>query len=341
MLIYPLMMHNRHKIINSLTFQIYTNARAPVIVEALKNRSFVALPIHGGVYHIKVARSSIASWTPRFTKADSEDYWLPKAASEKGCLPMRDPELLSNCLVENDAKDAGPAKCLRRESFVLSILIQGALVAALLIIPIFTPGVISPRHSFVPLPPYHGGSHLANTVHASQQSAHGARPVLNPVALYQPIKIPEHTANSTDANAGAANNGAPTIGNGDGSGNGPGVDFGMGNSVLTPTVAPPKSPESTKPVRVSAGVEEARLITRIEPVYPPGAIALHMSGAVRLRAIISADGTVSRLDVVTGNPILARAAVAAVGQWRYHPTLLNGRAVEVETDITVIFELTH
>ena len=115
----------------------------------------------------------------------------------------------------------------------------------------------------------------------------------------------------------------------------------MGNSVLTPTVAPPRPPEPTKPVHVSAGVEEARLITRIEPVYPPGAIALHMSGTVLLRAIISTDGTVRRLDVVTGNPILARAAVAAVGQWRYHPTLLNGRAVEVETDITVIFELTH
>ena len=115
----------------------------------------------------------------------------------------------------------------------------------------------------------------------------------------------------------------------------------MGSSALTPTAAPPKPPVPAKPIIVSAGVEEARLITRIEPVYPPGAIALHMSGAVRLRAIISADGTVSRLDVVTGNPILARAAVAAVGQWRYHPTLLNGRAVEVETDITVIFELTH
>ena len=52
---------------------------------------------------------------------------------------MRDSQLLANCLVENDSKDAAPAKLLRRESFVLSILIQGALVATLLIIPIFTP----------------------------------------------------------------------------------------------------------------------------------------------------------------------------------------------------------
>ena len=219
------------------------------------------------------------------------------------------------------------------------MIIQGVLLAALLIIPMFTPGVISPRYSFVPMPPYHGGARLASTVHASPQPAHGPRPILNPVMLYQPIRIPDHTVNSTDASA--ASSEAPSIGNGDSSGDGPGVDFGIGNSVLTPAVAPPKPPQPARPVIVSAGVEEARLVTRIEPVYPPGAIALHLSGTVRLRAIVSVDGTVSRLDVVSGNPILARAAVAAVGQWRYHPTLLDGKAVEVETDITVIFELTH
>ncbi len=251
---------------------------------------------------------------------------------------MRDPELLADCLVENGAEDAAPAKWRRRESLVLSIVIQGALLAALLIIPIFTPGVISPRHSFVPMPPYHGGTHLATTLHASAPIRDG-QPALHLLALYQPPRIPDHIANSNDD--GAASNDPPAIGNGDGRGNGPGVDSGLGNSVLAPTVAAPKPPEPAKPVRVSAGVEEARLVTRIEPVYPPSAIALHMSGTVRLRAIISADGTVSRLDVVSGNAILARAAVAAVRQWRYHSTLLNGRAVEVETDITVIFELTH
>jgi TonB family protein len=251
---------------------------------------------------------------------------------------MRDPELLADCLVEDNAEAAAPAKWLRRKSLALSLLVQGILLAALLIIPMFTPGVISPRYSFVPIPPYHGGTHLANTVHASPQPAHGPRPVLNPV-LYQPPSIPDHTANSIDASG--ASSEAPSIGNGDSSGDGPGVDFGMGNSIVTPVVAPPKPPQPARPVIVSAGVEEARLVTRIEPIYPPGAIALHLSGTVRLRAIISEDGAVSRLDVVSGNPILARSAVAAVGQWRYHPTMLGGKAVEVETDITVIFELTH
>src|SRR5580658_2085018 len=109
---------------------------------------------------------------------------------------MRDLELLADCLVENNAEDAAPAKRLRRKSLVLSIVIQSALLATLLIIPMFTPGVISPRYSFVPIPPYRGGTHLANTVHASPQPARGPRAVLNPVMMYQPIRIPDHTASS-------------------------------------------------------------------------------------------------------------------------------------------------
>jgi TonB family protein len=60
---------------------------------------------------------------------------------------------------------------------------------------------------------------------------------------------------------------------------------------------------------------------------------------VRLRAIIGTDGSVQQLEVVSGNLILAQAAVAAVRQWHYEPTRLNGRAVEVETNITVTFVL--
>ncbi|MFZ0967155.1 MAG: hypothetical protein WAN13_02680, partial [Candidatus Acidiferrales bacterium] len=66
---------------------------------------------------------------------------------------MRDPELLADCLVEDNAEAAAPAKWLRRKSLALSLLVQGILLAALLIIPMFTPGVISPRYSFVPIPP--------------------------------------------------------------------------------------------------------------------------------------------------------------------------------------------
>jgi TonB family protein len=66
---------------------------------------------------------------------------------------------------------------------------------------------------------------------------------------------------------------------------------------------------------------------------------MHLQGTVRLRAIIGKDGSVSELEVLSGNPILVQAAVAAVREWRYRPTRLNNEAVEVETYITVTFVL--
>lgn len=83
----------------------------------------------------------------------------------------------------------------------------------------------------------------------------------------------------------------------------------------------------------------ARLIHRIEPVYPLAAKMMRLSGTVQLRAIIGTDGSVRNIEVVGGNPILAAAAVAAVEQWRYQPTRLSGKPVEVETVITVQFQM--
>jgi protein TonB len=84
---------------------------------------------------------------------------------------------------------------------------------------------------------------------------------------------------------------------------------------------------------------EAFLVHRVQPEYPPLARAVRVQGVVVLQAIIARDGTVANLRVLSGHPMLVRAAVAAVQQWRYRPYLLNGEAVEVETQITVNFVL--
>jgi protein TonB len=84
---------------------------------------------------------------------------------------------------------------------------------------------------------------------------------------------------------------------------------------------------------------QAALIYRVEPVYPVIAKQIHLGGAVHLRAIIKADGSVGELTLLDGNPILGIAAETAVRQWRYKPTLLSGQPVEVETIITVNFVL--
>jgi len=92
-------------------------------------------------------------------------------------------------------------------------------------------------------------------------------------------------------------------------------------------------------VPVTSTIEAAKLISRVQPVYPQLAIQARIQGNVVLHAIIGRDGQVSELQVLSGHPLLVNAALDAVRQWRYNPTLLNGQAVEVETTITVSFVL--
>ena len=84
---------------------------------------------------------------------------------------------------------------------------------------------------------------------------------------------------------------------------------------------------------------EANLVHRVQPAYPPLARAARIQGTVVLQAIISKNGTIQNLQVLNGHPMLVRAAIDAVQQWRYRPYFLNGEPVEVETQITVNFIL--
>lgn len=81
------------------------------------------------------------------------------------------------------------------------------------------------------------------------------------------------------------------------------------------------------------------LIHRVEPVYPTLPHQLGRSGRVELHAIIATDGTIQFLQVVSGDPLFYQSALDAVRQWRYTPTVLNGRPVEVDTYITVIYNI--
>jgi periplasmic protein TonB len=88
-------------------------------------------------------------------------------------------------------------------------------------------------------------------------------------------------------------------------------------------------------------LDPAMLIHRVEPVYPPLMKQIHRETTVELRAIIANDGSIESLQAVGGDPGFYQSALEAVGQWRYKPTVLNGTAVEVDTQITVIYRLSH
>ena len=104
--------------------------------------------------------------------------------------------------------------------------------------------------------------------------------------------------------------------------------------------APPPPPKAAVTrTRVGGAVQAAKLINKVQPVYPPLARQTRISGTVKLHAIIGKAGNVEQLQVVSGHPLLVQSALDAVRQWRYQPTLLNGDPVEVDTEIDVIFSL--
>jgi len=92
-------------------------------------------------------------------------------------------------------------------------------------------------------------------------------------------------------------------------------------------------------VRVSAGVAQGLLIHQVAPVYPPEARNSRLEGVVILQAVIGKDGRIKDLRLLSGRKELAPAAIGAIQQWRYRPYLLAGNPVEVETTITVKFNL--
>src|SRR5208282_5355699 len=110
-------------------------------------------------------------------------------------------------------------------------------------------------------------------------------------------------------------------------------------SAAAPPPPPPPKPQAPKRIRVGGQVESARLIFQPKPEYPPLAKMARIQGTVRLDAIISKDGTIQDLKVISGHPLLVKAAMEAVQRWRYQPTLLNGEPVEVVTEVDVNFTL--
>jgi TonB family protein len=108
------------------------------------------------------------------------------------------------------------------------------------------------------------------------------------------------------------------------------------------SVVSPASLNLSKPpmaaLKVSQGVSQGLLIKRVQPQFPQAAIALHAHGAVQIEATINKEGNVINPKILRGDPVLARAAIDAVRQWRYKPYYLDGGPVEIQTQITIDFK---
>ena len=236
---------------------------------------------------------------------------------------------LSQCMVDSDAAAKTRARRLRRKALTISIVAQALVIATVMLSPLATLGVLPAREVVVPLPPFHGAQEPQQRTPQPPHASHGNAPAFQPT-LRQPPAIPQHV----DMGPGPE---PPTIDAGNGP-DGPGVPGGLGDGPVPIEIARP-TPPPTRTVRRSGEIMAALLVHRVEPEYPPIAKTMRLSGTVILHAKIGTDGKVHEVEIMSGNVILAQAAVAAVRQWRYQPTLLNSQPVEVETEVTVNFVL--
>jgi len=160
--------------------------------------------------------------------------------------------------------------------------------------------------------------------------------VFNGIVVAPPT-IPEHVAHVDDAGVAPE---APVclVCVPGGTGNNPSANSVLNSLGNNAAAVPPAPKHATPPPRISR-MMEGNLIYRPQPVYPPLARSARVQGPVLLRAIISREGTIENLQVLSGHPMLVHAALDAVRQWRYRPYMLNGEPVEVETQVTVNFLL--
>jgi len=230
----------------------------------------------------------------------------------------------------------------KRAAVPLAYVAESMLVGVLILLPLIYTQAL-PRQlliSDIHIPPPPGSPPVPPVGQQARPPARHASvdpftaPVRVPTTIAQIAEAPEPPR--VDEVPGPFVPGVPP---GYGAGNGP-IPGGLPWNTGTPPPVPPAH-VATQPrlYRVGGDVIAAHALYQPRPVYPPLAIMAHVQGMVMLQAILGKDGTVQDLKVLSGHPLLVRAALDAVKTWRYQPTLLNSEPVDVLTEIDVNFNL--
>lgn len=239
---------------------------------------------------------------------------------------------LQSCLIGGDAEQTGRERKLRRRSLVLSTLMQVVVLLAVIAVPFFSKAERIAVKDFVPIPPYRARG-------GAREQALPQAPPADPKRTFCLVCPRVHPTGPTSLGShdGATGPEQPNVDNEPY--NQPGAPcpecINIGRAEPVRPVQPPAQPTV---VRVTH-LDPAMLIERIEPTYPPLAKQIRRSGRVELHALISTDGRIESLEVVSGDVLFYPSALDAVRRWRYRPTMLNGQAVKVDTYITVVYTL--
>jgi protein TonB len=238
---------------------------------------------------------------------------------------------LSCCLVEGDPAQITSNRRLRRRSLLLSVILQFAVLTALVLVPLLSKTEPLPVGIVMPMPPYH---RPASPTHPNQRP-HQPTPTRGfSFCLTCPPVLPPPTANANTSTQTNERVGIDII---DSDLDCSGCIQLLGNNNPQPAI--PRAP-TPRTVHVTH-IDPAMLTHRVEPAYPTLPLQIRHEGTVELHAIIATDGSIRALQVLEGDALFYQSALDAVRQWRYKPTVLNGLPVEVDTHITVIYKLNH
>ena len=265
-----------------------------------------------------------------------------ESASGMSAAPVVQPTFFSSVLLEVNSTE----KRRRRWAGISSAALQSLMLGTLLIMPLmFTEAL--PKQQLLtflvapppPPPPPPAAAAAPQVVHRIESDLMDGR-LRTPGRIPQKVQmIREEEAPPPMNPGGGVIGGVPGgIPGGQLGGVIGGIISSTASMAAVPKLAPPPRPER---VRISQGVTQGRLLQKTEPKYPLIAQGARIQGQVVLRAVISKTGEIQDLELVSGHPMLVPAALSAVKQWRYRPFLLNGAPVEVETTITVTFQLTQ
>jgi len=216
----------------------------------------------------------------------------------------------------------------RGVSVPLSMSVHGLIVALLIIAPVLAPGVlptpptvlayISATPSLPPAPPPSPLRGAPRTASASENSA--ATAIEAPRAI-----VPESIALWSPEGVVGVEHGVGVL------------PIGVIEHQIALPPAPPDAP--AEPVHVGSGIRPPTKIKDVRPAYPAIAVAGRVEGVVIIEATIGPTGRVQDARVLRSHPLLEAAAVEAVRQWEFTPTLLNGKPIPVIMTVTVDFRL--
>jgi protein TonB len=241
---------------------------------------------------------------------------------------------LQSCLVEGDPEQRARQRRVRGKALTTSVLLQASFLAALILVPLFAKPAHLLMGTMTPIPPYR---HVAARTENVQRPQTGNKQVC--VACFNsrpaPLTATTRPASSEpdDPLANSSSDSSPIVP----------CNAGLGCIDIRPEgPRPPATNDAHRDrpkVLHETHIDPAMLVHRVEPIYPTLARQTRRAGRVELRAVIATDGTIQSLQVVSGDPLFYQSAIEAVRQWRYRPTVLNGEPVEIDTFISVIYNI--